>query len=264
MITADEIKKAARNKGFPAGVLEKDYALTWLLYGIYNSELKDVLAFKGGTALSKVYFPKFWRLSEDLDFTVVKEIQPEEIESMLKNSLNLLNEKTGMNFYIASFHSNPDHAIASIQFTGSLGKNVIRMDISLSEMLVTKPLKMEKTDDYSDSLSFTILVYSLDEIMLEKLRSIIQRGKSRDYFDVWMLLNKNKFDKDKIKELFIEKCKFKNIKPDYELFFEDTKLNEARDFWEKGLTRLMKEVPVFDTIIADLRKELEFLQMSPI
>jgi hypothetical protein len=79
-----------------------------------------------------------------------------------------------------------------------------------------------------------------------------------------MLMNKNKFDKDKIKELFIEKCKIKNIRPDYELFFEDTKLNEARDFWEKGLARLMKEVPVFDTIIADLRKELEFLQMSRI
>lgn len=83
--------------------------------------------------MSKVYFPKFWRLSEDLDFTVLKKIQPEETESMLKNGLNLLNEKIGMNFYIniASFRSNPDHAIASIQFTGSLGKNLIRMDIIL-------------------------------------------------------------------------------------------------------------------------------------
>jgi predicted nucleotidyltransferase component of viral defense system len=69
--------------------------------------------------------------------------------------------------------------------------------------------------------SFIILVYSLDEIILEKLRSIIQRGKSRDYFDVWMLLNKKKFDKDKIKDLFMKKCKFKNIKPDYEMFFEE-------------------------------------------
>ncbi|MCE8426626.1 MAG: nucleotidyl transferase AbiEii/AbiGii toxin family protein [Candidatus Methanoperedens sp.] len=110
----------------------------------------------------------------------------------------------------------------------------------------------------------TILIVAAIIVVLGALRSIIQRGKSRDYFDVWMLLNKNKFDKDKIKELFIEKCKFKNIKPDYELFFKDTKLNEARDFWEKGLARLMKEVPVFDTIIADLRKELESLQMSRI
>jgi len=45
------------------------------------------------------------------------------------------------------------------------------------------------------------------------------------------------------------------------LFFEDTKLNEARDFWEKGLARLMKEVPVFDSIIADL-KEGEKIQPS--
>lgn len=260
MITADEVRKAARNKGFPAGVVEKDYALTWLLSGIYNSDLKDVLAFKGGTALSKVYFPKFWRLSEDLDFTVVREIQPEEIESMLKNCLNTLNEKTGMNFYIASFHSNSQHAIVTVQFTGPLGKNAIRMDISLNEMLVTKPLKTEKIDDYSDIKKFAVLVYSLDEILLEKLRSILQRGKSRDYFDVWMLLKKSKFDKDRIKKLFMEKCKFKNIKPGYELFFEDTKLNEARDFWEKGLARLMKEVPAFDTIMNDLKKELEFLK----
>jgi hypothetical protein len=160
LITSDEIKKAARNKGFPAGVVEKDYALTWLLYGVYNSELKDVLAFKGGTALSKVYFPKFWRLSEYLDFTVVKEIQLEEIESMLKNGLTLLNEKTGMNFYIVSFHSNPDHAIASIRFTGSLGKNVIRMDISLNEILATKPLKKEKIDDYSDSKLYHSCLFS--------------------------------------------------------------------------------------------------------
>jgi predicted nucleotidyltransferase component of viral defense system len=260
LITADEVKKAARNKGFPAGVMEKDYALTWMLYGVYNSKLKDVLAFKGGTALSKVYFPKFWRLSEDLDFTLATEIHHEEIEPMLRNCLNLLNEKTGMNFNISSFHSNPDHAIVSIQFTGSLGKNVIRMDISLKELLVTELLKIEITDGYSDSIGFTILVYSLDEILLEKLRSIIQRGKSRDYFDVWMLLTRNKFDRDMIKDLFKEKCKFKNIKPNYEMFFEEEKLNEARDFWEKGLGRLMKEVPMFDTIITDLKKELEFLK----
>jgi hypothetical protein len=45
-----------------------------------------------------------------------------------------------------------------------------------------------------------------------------------------MLVNKNKFDKNRIEELFMKKCKFKNIKPDYEMFFEDTKLNEVRDF----------------------------------
>ncbi len=260
MITADEIRKAARDKGFPAGVIEKDYALTWLLYGVYNSKLKDILAFKGGTALSKIYFPKSWRLSEDLDFTIAKSIMPPEIEAILKDSLKTLNETTGMDFHIENFHSNPEHIIISVQFTGPLGKNAVRMDISLNEKLATKLLKKEISDGYSDSKKFSVLVYSLDEILLEKLRSIIQRGKSRDYFDVWMLLKENKFDKDKIRKLLMEKCEFKNIKPNYELFFENTKLSEARDFWEKGLTRLVKEVPDFETVINDLRKELEFLK----
>lgn len=148
MIRADKIRDIARDKKFPAGVIEKDYALTWLLCGIYNSKLKDILAFKGGTALSKVYFPKFWRLSEDLDFTAVKKVQPKEIETMLKECLNLLNEKTGMSFHIESFHSNPGHIIISLQFTGPLGKNAIRMDISLNERLATKLLEKEISDDY--------------------------------------------------------------------------------------------------------------------
>lgn len=260
MITDDKIREAARNKGFPAGVIEKDYALTWLLYGIYSSKLKEILAFKGGTALSKVYFPKFWRLSEDLDFTAVKRVQPKEIETMLKDCLSLLNEKTGMSFHIESFHSNPGHIIISLQFTGPFGKNAIRMDISLNEMLATKLLEKEISDGYPDSKKFVVLAYSLDEILLEKLRSIIQRGKGRDYFDVWMLLKKSRFNKDKIRKLFMDKCEYKNIKPKYEMFFEETKLNETRDFWEKGLARLMKVVPDFETIINDLRKELDFLR----
>lgn len=58
----------------------------------------------------------------------------------------------------------------------------------------------------------------------------------------------------------MDKCEYKNIKPKYEMFFEETKLNETRDFWEKGLARLMEDVPDFETVINDLRKELEFLK----
>ena len=73
-------------------------------------------------------------------------------------------------------------------------------------------------------------------------------------------MKKKKFDLDKIRCLFKEKCNSKNIVPRYEMFFEDTKLNEAGDFWETGLSRLMKEVPDFDVVIKDLRRDLEFLR----
>ncbi|MBL7123931.1 MAG: nucleotidyl transferase AbiEii/AbiGii toxin family protein [Actinobacteria bacterium] len=53
---------------------EKDYFLAIVLNYIYNSNLKDKLVFKGGTALYHCYLPQF-RFSEDLDFTsTVKDI----------------------------------------------------------------------------------------------------------------------------------------------------------------------------------------------
>ncbi len=260
MIAKDKIQKIARDRRFPAGVIEKDYALSWLLYGIYSSDLKGILVFKGGTALSKIYFPKTWRLSEDLDFTVVKDAGASKIKPMLMDCFEPLNEKSGMAFSLAEFHPTPGHIIGTAQFIGPLGKNSIRLDISLNERLVEKPLLKEITDDYTDVGAFSILVYSLYEIFAEKLRSIIQRGKSRDYFDIWMLFKNKEFDKAKIKELFIKKCKDKNVELGYELFFEKTKINEARDFWKIGLSRLMNEVPDFDMVVSDLKKELMFLK----
>jgi hypothetical protein len=53
-------------------MIEKDYVLGWLLFGL--SGIRE-LTFKGGTALSKVYFPRIWRLSEDLDYVYKKDFQ---------------------------------------------------------------------------------------------------------------------------------------------------------------------------------------------
>jgi predicted nucleotidyltransferase component of viral defense system len=65
LIDRRELLEKARERGLPLAMIEKDYALGWLLLGLSGAK---GLVFKGGTALSKVYFPRTWRLSEDLDF----------------------------------------------------------------------------------------------------------------------------------------------------------------------------------------------------
>ncbi len=59
----NDLRRQARKTGFDVATLEKDYALTWLLSSIYwnESKLRDLLIFKGGTAIRKIYFPE-WRL----------------------------------------------------------------------------------------------------------------------------------------------------------------------------------------------------------
>ena len=71
MLTEEEIRRIAKRRNMSVGLTEKDYVIEWLLKGIYESNVKDNLIFKGGTAIKKVYFQETWRFSHDLDFTAL-------------------------------------------------------------------------------------------------------------------------------------------------------------------------------------------------
>ncbi|WP_237394805.1 nucleotidyl transferase AbiEii/AbiGii toxin family protein [Methylacidimicrobium sp. AP8] len=75
--------------------MEHDYCLAWILVGIARSPLRDILAFKGGTALKKCYFADY-RFSADLDFTLLKETPWAEIQSLLATVANDVERASGM------------------------------------------------------------------------------------------------------------------------------------------------------------------------
>ena len=62
----------------PEAVIERDYVLAWILTGLAGHPLRDVLAFKGGTALRRCWFDDY-RFSEDLDFTLTRPLTLEAI-----------------------------------------------------------------------------------------------------------------------------------------------------------------------------------------
>jgi len=263
LISAEDIRRIAREEKLAAGIVEKDYALTWLLKGFYlmDSGLDDRLVLKGGTAIRKVYFPQAWRFSEDLDFTVAKAVKPEGIRESMQQVFDRLLRESGINYSFESFHLTEGSIIAHVQFLGPLGfTNRIRHDISLKEKMVLEPEHRPIRTNYSDLAEFEVLVYSLSEILVEKIRSIMQRGYSRDYYDVWRLLKENKFKDSEIKELLKMKCELNGIKWEPNLLFDENRLNEAYSFWEKGLQYLTKELPKFEIIISEMKERLSFLQ----
>ena len=70
MISEAQLRRQARELDVRLGYAEKNYVNSRILWAIYTSSYGDNLLFKGGTALSKLYFPETWRYSEDLDFGV--------------------------------------------------------------------------------------------------------------------------------------------------------------------------------------------------
>jgi len=66
------LKSKARENSVRIDILEKDYALSYLLAAFAKTPgLAGQVILKGGTALRKLYYPGY-RFSEDLDYSTIR------------------------------------------------------------------------------------------------------------------------------------------------------------------------------------------------
>ena len=136
MVTKEDIIKIARKEKLPLGTVEKDFVLTYILRRIYDSELKDKLVFKGGTALHKIYLHK--RLSIDLDFSELKSIKIGDIKNII--------EDKEINSKIEDLNENRDSINIILNYTSVLNyKNNFKIQISKREKPILKIAKSEKS-----------------------------------------------------------------------------------------------------------------------
>jgi predicted nucleotidyltransferase component of viral defense system len=261
MITAHEVRRIAGSKGIDPGIVEKDYLLTKILTAISAVKALNTLVLKGGTALRKFYFRE-WRYSEDLDFSLCRHTSMRVIIGTMEDVKKLLLKEFNLPIEVRGFHLVEDDgekfARIDIRYTGPLMKmsNVksrVRFDISFDEKVV-KAERRSCIREYSDDKEFKMKVYSIEEILAEKLRSIIQRGKTRDYYDVWRILreHREKVNPTLLRRIFDMKCEDKGLVYNgIESLFSKEKADIARSFWRRGLGHQLPELPEFDRVIEE-------------
>jgi predicted nucleotidyltransferase component of viral defense system len=253
LIDRRELLEKARERGLTLPMVEKDYVLGWMLYGL--SEIPGLI-FKGGTALSKVYFPKIWRLSEDLDFVFGGDFGA--ISSSLNDAFERAKKNSGIRFILKSAFSNPGYLQLKVQYDALLGKNWLKLDVT-KEVPVDAVAGRKLEQIYSDYPPFKVKVESVEEIGAQKLRALIERKKSRDFFDAWQLLHLD-VKRAKLKRLFLEKCKYKGIEfRDIQQIFPPDIEDVLAGYWERELGRLVNPVPSLDLVLRELRGMLAFL-----
>jgi len=260
MITASEIRRTAGEDGLDTSVLEKDYVLGWVLYGISESSIGRRLAFKGGTALSKIYYPGRWRLSEDLDFTPLEDTGWDVIIAALESEIpQIIKNSAGIESSLrARPHTNPDYLQARLRYAGPASPNTVKIEMT-RECFVGDVADMAVPAKF-DYPRFSVMTYSIETIMAEKMRAIIQRGYIRDY-DVWRMLGESDHDVEKTREFFLKKCRARGIEySGTEQFFPQGIEKHLEPYVETGLGRLMRDdlLPVA-TLLAELRHHLEKL-----
>lgn len=267
MIKPGEIQQKARALGVRDQQIEKDYILSWILFGIAKYEqLSKAIVFKGGTVLKKVYF-KDYRFSEDLDFTLLNsEITKELIFDWFKEVFEFIKEEANIPLEISDSTEHEDGGINFyISYVGPLGgqgnNKRVKVDISRSEQLVFEPVMKDVFVDYTDLEEYQLLCYSLEEVLIEKMRSVMQRMQARDFYDIWYLLEVQGMDASFYMSEFEIKCKSKELLHTDFLKKLTERLPQYKGRWKSSMNEQIKGLPDFDQIEREVKKHLKKLKI---
>mgnify|MGYP001544482471 CR=1 FL=1 len=263
MIKPSEIQRKAREVGVRDQQIEKDYILSWILQGIaQHQNLSKTIVFKGGTVLKKIYFEDY-RFSEDLDFTLlITEISNDQIFEWFAEVFAYIADEANIPLEIIN---NNEHGDGGINFyvnyigpLGGIGANKkVKVDISRSESLVFEPIKQKAFLGYTDQEDHELLCYPLEEVLVEKMRSVMQRMQARDFYDIWYLLEIHEMEVDFYLAEFRTKCESKEIDPTE--FFKklEQRLPQYKGRWQTSMSDQIKDLPDFDEVLRAVMRHLK-------
>lgn len=294
------LQEARRQLGIPWEVLERDYLLSWILAGINQVDaLRDSLVFKGGTALKKCYFPACaaaagaagrgdYRFSEDLDFTAIGSVPVgADMEAAIRDACaaasKLLDPYAPVEIVCARHVERDPHPAGQEAFDirarfpwHRRPQTNVMIETATDEKVLKPPLWRSVLHDYGETLDLKVQVYSLEEIVAEKLRAILQhmrslerrgwvRSRARDYYDLWRILGtyRDRLNVSNFPQFLHEKCALKDVTfSGPESFFPEAMLLTVEKTWKQWLGPLVSKLPPCKTVIAELRPRIAELLTS--
>ena len=245
-------------------VLERDYCLAWLLIALSESDLKPILAFKGGTALKRCYFGDY-RFSEDLDFTLREPIPFEDLRARLERVYAIVQEHSGIVF--AFEREDPRAHVNShtfyLRYIGPLpGNNDVKVDITINELLafpLEERLILRGYEEFTDlPQDRAVFVYSLDEIAAEKTIALADpaRNEPRDLYDLWHLTANEGVEIDHLIPAICRKLEFRGRACEGLQTAIVRKEARLSALWNARLSYQMTALPPFERVFRALRRTL--------
>ncbi|MDI1296284.1 MAG: nucleotidyl transferase AbiEii/AbiGii toxin family protein [bacterium] len=199
MIERDEIDAQGEILGVHTAHVERDYVFGWLLKAFYeNPYLSQLLVFKGGNCMRKAYYPNT-RFSSDLDFSVTSAIDPERFQAEINEACHAAQDACGVVFETEKNSFVADRMIDAQRqsfkgkvyfrdFYGAKGDLTIsvKLDVTEFDRLLLPTVVRPLVHPYSDAsvCQIGIVCVSLEELLANKLKCLLQRRHSFDLYDL--------------------------------------------------------------------------------
>lgn len=248
--------------GHSLGQVEKDRFQHIVLAALSQSHAAE-LVFKGGTALQKMGLVR--RFSEDLDFTLRGRLVRQDPRPVLA----ALRGAALGSLKVRGITVTADREIADertigfrLRIQGPLYRNrhglcTLRIETSRREEVLLPSESIELDPPYPDVWPYTLAFMAKEEIMAEKVRTLLTREKPRDLYDLWSLAQIG-------------------TRPDigcierklayYEMAYSGEELIERAQAlersWDEDLSYLIESVPAFPEVIKVLEKMVAEMGMA--
>ncbi len=189
-------------------MVEQDLIISRLLVELFNHpKIANALAFRGGTAIYKLFTPNPVRYSEDIDLVQIKAEPIGETITAIRNIIDpLLGEperKRSKKTFTLTYN---------IFAEGANEPQKLKIEINTREHFSVYGFQQKNFTIKSRWFSgdTKILSYDFNELLGTKIRAFYQRDKGRDLFDLWFALQQESFNPKKAVTAFIQYLKAEN------------------------------------------------------
>lgn len=198
--------------------VEQDLVIERALVEIFSDPfLNENLAFRGGTALHKLFLKPQARYSEDIDLVQIKTGPIKPILVRLRECLAFLGTKRNIT---TSIHNNTVEYRFETEIQPII-KMRLKIEINCREHftvlgLQQVPFKVQNGWFKGECM---INTYHIEELLGTKLRALYQRRKGRDLFDLDFALTKLEIDVAKLIQCYKEYINFSDgVSPTSKMF----------------------------------------------
>jgi predicted nucleotidyltransferase component of viral defense system len=199
--------------------VEQDLIIEKALVELFShTELSSELAFRGGTALHKLYLKPQARYSEDIDLVQLHAGEIGDLLTLIRERLSFLGK--------ANYKASEHNATLIFKFDSEY-EPVVRLKLKV-EINTREHFSVFNTLDIEHNLVSTyhsgnckIKTFTIEELLGTKLRALYQRKKGRDLFDLWYSNEKVKPDPKRIIETFKKYISKENLSVTSKDFMEN-------------------------------------------
>lgn len=199
-----KIRNIAKSKNIPAQVILQNYMFERFLNRLSVSEYKEKFVLKGGMLVAALVGLDN-RATMDLDTTLKNlPLTPEAVEKALSEIFEInLNDDVKFRLKNISPIREDDiyggYRVALYAIYETI-VTPMTIDVSTGDVITPNAVQFNCTGIFDDELKFELWAYNIETVLAEKVETILRRSvfntRPRDFYDAYILITTQKFDKN--------------------------------------------------------------------